>query len=81
MVRLCNILYESGIKILLCSGRREQDQSETVEWLAQQGVNYNELVLRRDGDRRRGCRALSRQTGGPRQGRGGGKSGLSFGSV
>ena len=52
MVRLCNILYASGIKILLCTGRREKDRAETVKWLAQQGVNYHELILRRDGDRR-----------------------------
>ena len=52
MVRLCNILYASGIKILLCTGRREKDRAETVKWLAQQGVNYHELILRRNGDRR-----------------------------
>jgi predicted secreted acid phosphatase len=52
MVRLCNILYAFGIKILLCTGRREQDRAETVKWLAQQGVNYHELILRRNGDRR-----------------------------
>ena len=52
MVRLCNILYASGIKILLCTGRREKDRGETVKWLAQQGVNYHELILRSDGDRR-----------------------------
>ncbi|MCI0550262.1 MAG: polynucleotide kinase [Anaerolineae bacterium] len=52
MVRLCNILHSSGIRILLCSGRREQDRPKTIEWLAQQGVNYHELILRRDGDRR-----------------------------
>lgn len=52
MVRLCNILYASGIKILLCTGRREKDRTETVKWLAQQGVNYHELILRPDGDRR-----------------------------
>ncbi len=52
MVRLCNILYASGIKILLCTGRRERDRAETIKWLAQQGVNYHELILRPDGDRR-----------------------------
>ena len=52
MVRLCNILYASGIKILLCTGRREKDRAETVKWLAQQGVNYHELMLRPNGDRR-----------------------------
>lgn len=52
MVRLCNVLYESGIKILLCSGRSEEHRPQTVQWLAQQGVNYHELILRPDGDKR-----------------------------
>ncbi|HKY52909.1 MAG TPA: HAD family acid phosphatase [Anaerolineales bacterium] len=52
VARLCNILYASGIKILLCTGRREQNRAETVKWLAQNGVNYHELILRSDGDRR-----------------------------
>lgn len=52
MVRLCNILYASGIRILLCSGRNEEHRPQTVQWLAQQGVNYHELVLRRDDDMR-----------------------------
>lgn len=52
IVRLCNILYASGIKILLCSGRSEEHRSETIQWLAENGVNYHELILRRDGDRR-----------------------------
>ena len=52
MVRLCNILYESGIRIILCSGRSEEHRKETVQWLAQQKVKYQELRLRRDGDRR-----------------------------
>ena len=52
IVRLCNILYESGVRILLCTGRREQDRPETVKWLAQNGVQYHELILRRDDDRR-----------------------------
>ena len=52
MVRLCNVLYESGIKIILCSGRSDQYRSETVEWMAQQGVRYHELRLRGGNDRR-----------------------------
>jgi hypothetical protein len=52
MVRLCNVLYESGIKILLCSGRSEEHRPQTVQWLAQQGVKYHELILRPDGDKR-----------------------------
>ena len=52
MVRLCNILYASGIQIVLCSGRNEEHRAQTVEWLAGQGVNYHDLVLRRSNDRR-----------------------------
>jgi predicted secreted acid phosphatase len=52
IVRLCNILYASGLKILLCSGRGEEHRAETIQWLAENGVNYHELILRRAGDRR-----------------------------
>ena len=52
IARLCNILYDSGLKILLCSGRSEEHRAETIQWLAENGVNYHELILRRDGDRR-----------------------------
>ncbi|RPJ26965.1 MAG: polynucleotide kinase [Chloroflexi bacterium] len=52
MVRLCNILHASGIRIILCSGRSEEHRDETVKWLAGQGVNYHDLLLRKDHDRR-----------------------------
>jgi phosphoglycolate phosphatase-like HAD superfamily hydrolase len=52
MVRLCNILYGSGIQIILCSGRSEEHRGQTVEWLAGQGVNYHDLLLRKDKDHR-----------------------------
>ena len=52
MVRLCNILYASGIQIILCSGRSEEHREQTVEWLAKQGVNYHDLLLRKNNDRR-----------------------------
>ena len=50
MVRLCNILYTAGIHIVLCSGRNEKNRPETIEWLGRQGVNYHELLLRKDED-------------------------------
>lgn len=50
MVRLCNILYASGLYVVLCSGRNEKNRPETVEWLKSQGVNYHELLLRKDED-------------------------------
>jgi hypothetical protein len=52
MVRLCNILCASGLHIILCSGRNERNRPETEEWLSKQGVNYHELLLRRDEDYR-----------------------------
>lgn len=52
MVRLCNLLYSSGIQIILCSGRNEGYHAETVTWLAQQGVHYHDLLLRKEKDRR-----------------------------
>lgn len=52
MIRLCNILYAAGLRIILCSGRNEANRPETVEWLAKQGVPYHELLLRRDEDYR-----------------------------
>lgn len=52
MVRLCNILYASGIQVILCSGRSAEHRPQTIDWLAQQGVNYHDLILRKDNDRR-----------------------------
>lgn len=52
MVRLCNLLYASGIQVILCSGRSEEHRDETMKWLEQQGVNYHDLLLRTDRDRR-----------------------------
>ena len=52
MVRLCNILSQAGIRIVLCSGRSEEHRSETVQWLKQQKVHHHELRLRKTGDRR-----------------------------
>lgn len=52
MVRLCNMLYESGVQIVLCSGRSEEHRPETVDWLEKHRVKFHELLLRRDGDYR-----------------------------
>jgi FMN phosphatase YigB (HAD superfamily) len=42
----------TNIRIILCSGRNERHRKDTVEWLANHGVNYHELLLRKDGDKR-----------------------------
>jgi phosphoglycolate phosphatase-like HAD superfamily hydrolase len=52
IVRLSNIIYDAGVRVVLCSGRPEEYRRQTVEWLARAGVRYDELRLRRTGDRR-----------------------------
>jgi phosphoglycolate phosphatase-like HAD superfamily hydrolase len=52
MVRLCNLLFEAGLHIVLCSGRDETYRKTTENWLKREGVRYHELRLRRQYDRR-----------------------------
>jgi hypothetical protein len=52
IVRLCNILYDAGVYIILCSGRNEEHRLQTVEWLRREGVKHHEIRLRADGDMR-----------------------------
>jgi hypothetical protein len=52
IVRLCNILYDAGVYIILCSGRNEEHRPQTMEWLEREGVKYHEIRLRADGDMR-----------------------------
>jgi FMN phosphatase YigB (HAD superfamily) len=52
MVRLCNLLFEAGLHIVLCSGRNESHRKTTEAWLQREGVRYHELRLRRNDDRR-----------------------------
>ncbi len=57
VVFLCNVLYDSGVYIILCSGRNEAHRRETIEWMKRQGVKYHELRLRADGDMRSDVKA------------------------
>ena len=52
IIRLCNILYDAGVYIILCSGRNEEHRSQTESWLEREGVKYHEIRLRADGDMR-----------------------------
>ena len=52
IVRLCNILYDAGVYIILCSGRNERHRRETVTWMQREGVKYHEIRLRADDDMR-----------------------------
>lgn len=50
MVRLCNILYDAGVYIVLCSGHNQRHRGETIRWMQREGVKYHELRLRADDD-------------------------------
>jgi predicted secreted acid phosphatase len=52
IIRLCNLVYDTGVRVVLCSGRPDEYRAQTVDWLARAGVRYDELRLRRNGDRR-----------------------------
>ena len=52
IMRLCNLVYDAGVQVVLCSGRPEEYRAKTTDWLAREGVRYDELRLRRNGDRR-----------------------------
>jgi len=40
----------SCYEIILCSGRRESCREDTIRWLEDNEVPYNEILLREDGD-------------------------------
>lgn len=53
VINLAKVLYNSGMKIILCSGREEKARSLTVEWMDKHGVLYEELHFRRNKDMRK----------------------------
>jgi hypothetical protein len=57
VVRLCNILYDAGVYIILCSGRNERHRNETIDWMKREGVKYHEIRLRADDDMRSDVKA------------------------
>ena len=57
IVRLCNILYDAGVYIILCSGRNERHRAETEKWMEREGVRYHEMRLRADNDMRSDVKA------------------------
>ena len=52
IVRLCNLLHDAGLRVVLCSGRPETYRETTLAWLHREGVRFHELRLRRSRDRR-----------------------------
>lgn len=51
-IEVCNSLYKSYIVIIL-TGRSDDAEKETVEWLAKHGVKYHYLVMRKADDNRK----------------------------
>lgn len=51
-IGLLRRLHEVGHRVLIVSGRSDLVREETEAWLARQGVPYDELVMRRQDDRR-----------------------------
>lgn len=52
MVELLNMAKASGIKIVLCTGRDEKCRKDTVYWFNYHHIPYDELYMRKAGDRR-----------------------------
>lgn len=48
-----NSWYETDKCVVLCSGRTDDTYTDTVEWLAKYGVNYDYLFMRKSGDYRK----------------------------
>ena len=46
VIDLVNILYSTGLAILLCSGRQEKERKATEEWMKRHEVKYTELYMR-----------------------------------
>ena len=49
---MCNILKNSGFKIIIVSGREDSCLEETKKWLNDNFVNFDELYMRFTGDKR-----------------------------
>lgn len=46
-------LVASGFKLAIVTGRSESIRTETEQWLIEQGILYDRLIMRKKGDRRR----------------------------
>lgn len=47
------MMYDHGYKVIILTGRNAEHRDVTVEWLEANGVNYDELYTREDGDTRK----------------------------
>ena len=52
IVDLMHLAWNAGIKVIICTGRDENCREETKEWLDKHGLPYDQLYMRKKGDRR-----------------------------
>lgn len=52
IVRLAQTFVASDLPIILCTGRPESYRERTVAWMAQHGIKFFDLYMRKDGDHR-----------------------------
>jgi len=52
VVELLHLAHNAGIAIVLCTARDEMCRQDTVEWLTYFSIPYDELYMRKLGDRR-----------------------------
>lgn len=45
---ICNLLWSNGFHIIICTGRPEEYRFITQKWLADNGIDYVELLMRPD---------------------------------
>ena len=51
-IDLVNILYDSGKRIVILTGRCDVARGLTIDWLERAGVPYDDLIMRKAGDHR-----------------------------
>lgn len=52
IAELLTVFADRGCRIILCSGRGEENRAVTEAWLADNDIPYNSLYMRPEGDRR-----------------------------
>lgn len=50
VIKLNNILYEAGYKVIILSGRSHSVEKKTIDWLKKYEVKYHLLQMRPKGD-------------------------------
>jgi hypothetical protein len=52
MIRMMEAMYQDGVKVIILTGRMEQNREQSEEWLAKHGVQYDRIHMRANNDYR-----------------------------